>query len=129
MSTVSMARLPGKRAARALSRSDVRRTVAMTCQSRPQYSSASAKPRPREAPTINTVDFCVMTLLRFIPARSFRRGLLLRWDRGSPAVVGQIDVPAGLLNRVPLCHYSRSLESGIKMPYDGRLLSGVTVLA
>jgi DNA-binding transcriptional LysR family regulator len=33
------------------------------------------------------------------------------------------------MNRVPLCQYGRSLKSGIEMPYDGRLLSGVTVLA
>src|ERR1700720_100776 len=103
----------------------------MTLASRLSHSSAIARPSPREAPKIRTVDFVVMchSDQRGTPAmRAWRAASLSHYFAGGIDPIAhrrKDDVTAFALIVAPKCPYTSDRESLIAMPYDGRLLSGV----
>jgi molybdenum-dependent DNA-binding transcriptional regulator ModE len=87
---------------------------------------AIARPSPREAPKIRTVDFVVM---RYSDQRAHGFAVPLRyWGIDPIAHRRRDDVTAFALIVAPKCPCTSDWESVIAMPYDARLLSGVTVL-
>src|SRR6202453_5106757 len=105
----------------------------MTLASRLSHSSAIARPSPREAPKIRTVDSVVMRYsdqradAADAPSARLRCPFELLGDRCDRPRRRE-DVTAIPLIVAPKCPYTSDQKSIIAMPYDARLLSGVTVL-
>jgi hypothetical protein len=105
----------------------------MTLASRLSHSSAIARPSPREAPKIRTVDSVVMRYSDQRADAADALGARLHCPfalRGIDPIARRRrdDVTAFALIVAPKCPYTSDLDSVIAMPYDARLLSGVTVL-
>jgi hypothetical protein len=100
---------------------DALRCVAMTLASRLSHSSAIARPSPREARKIRTVDFVVMPYSDQRAHAGDALGARLRCSFALLAglirslTVGD-DVTAFALNVAPKCPYTSDWESAIAMP-------------